>query len=262
MATNENPRGALAVHNICSEQSTSGVTWVGFWRTPLSMKSRVLFVTGTNTSVGKTVLSSLLTRYLLSKGVKVRAVKPLCAGGRDDAVALRAAQDNTLTLDEVNPWHFQSAVTPVLAARRRRLKIGQQEVLQFLNDARKQCDVLLVEGAGGLLSPLGENFCSRELIQALKATPIVVCPNRLGAINLTRLVMEALPAPVRRKAQVVLIARPHSDASAQSNGAMIREFAGGNAVHEIPWLGSIVNTSAVKLEGKLKRSLQRLAAQL
>lgn len=226
------------------------------------MKSRVLFVTGTNTSVGKTVLSSLLTRYLLDRGVKVRAVKPLCAGGRDDAVALRAAQDNRLTLDDLNPWHFESSVTPLLAARRRRKKVKQDDVLQFLDQAKKGSDVLLVEGAGGLLSPLGEGFSSRELIVAMKATPIIVCPNRLGAINLSRLVLEALPAAPRKRAQVALVSRPHADSSTQTNASMIREFAGGNAVHEFPWLGAIVNTAAVKLDGKLKRALQRLSAAL
>jgi dethiobiotin synthetase len=226
------------------------------------MKSRVLFITGTNTSVGKTVLSSLLTRHLLASGVAVRAVKPLCSGGRDDAVSLRAAQENRLTLDEINPWCFASPLTPLLAARRRRLKVQEKDVLEFLTRARKGCDVLLVEGAGGLLSPLGEGFCSRELIVALKATPIVVCPNRLGAINLSRLVLEALPVASRKRAQVALIDRPHADSSARTNAAMIREFAGGNAVHEFPWLGSIVNTADVRLAGKLKRALQRLVAEI
>ena len=101
------------------------------------MRSRVLFVTGTNTSVGKTVVSSLLTRYLLDRDVPVRAVKPLCAGGRDDAVALRAAQRNRLKMDEINPWHFQASITPLLAARRRRKPIRKMEVLRFLNQARR-----------------------------------------------------------------------------------------------------------------------------
>jgi len=226
------------------------------------MKSRVLFVTGTNTSVGKTVISSLLTRYLLDRGMDVRAVKPLCAGGRDDAVALRAAQGNRLKLDEINPWCFQSSITPLLAARRRRKPIRKAEVLRFLQQAQKACDVLLVEGAGGLLSPLGEGFSSRELILALNATPIVVCPNRLGAINVSRLVLESLPAAARRRAQVILVARPHADSSSRTNAAMIREFAGAREVYEFPWLGSIVNTAAVKLDGKLKRALQRITVAL
>jgi dethiobiotin synthetase len=226
------------------------------------MKSRVVFVTGTNTSVGKTVLSCLLTRYLIDQGIRVRAVKPLCAGGRDDAVALRAAQGGGVSLDDVNPWHFQSSVTPLLAARRRRRRIRLPQVVDFLRAACRECDVLLVEGAGGLLSPLGEGFSSRELIQALKATPIIVCPNRLGAINLSRLVLEALPAVARTRTRVALIARPHADSSVRSNAAMIREFAGRGAVQEIPWLGSIVRPADVKIDGRLRRALQQLTASI
>ena len=142
------------------------------------------------------------------------------------------------------------------------MKIKQADVLRFLEQAKTESDVLLIEGAGGLLSPLGEGFSSRELIVAMKATPIIVCPNRFGAINLSRLVLEALPAAPRKRAQVALISRPHADSSTQTNAAMIREFAGGNAVHEFPWLGSIVNTAAVELDGKLKRVLRRLTASL
>jgi dethiobiotin synthetase len=226
------------------------------------MKSRVAFITGTNTSVGKTVVSSLLTRHLLEAGVRVRAVKPVCAGGRDDAVALRAAQGNRLTLDQVNPWHFQSSVTPLLAARRRSQPLDQGTVMQFLRQAQEGCDLLLVEGAGGLLSPLGEGFSSRELILALNATPIIVCPNRLGAINLSRLVLEALPATARKRARVVLVDRPHADSSSRSNAAMIREFTPSKRVHEFPWLGSIVSPASVKLGARLQRNLQQLAANL
>lgn len=226
------------------------------------MKPRVLFITGTNTSVGKTIVSSLLTRFLIEQGVRIRAVKPLCAGGRDDAVALRAAQDNRVTLNEINPWHFQSSVTPVLAARRRRKKIQFDDVLRFIEESGQGQEMLLVEGAGGLLSPLGEGFSSRELIIATKAIPIVACPNRLGAINLSRMVLESLPVSARKRAQVVLISRPHADASTRSNASMIEEFGGGKAVHAFPWLGNIVNTAAVKIEGKLKRSLQQIAASL
>ena len=64
---------------------------------------------------------------------------------------------------------------------------------------QKRFDVLLIEGAGGLLSPLGENFNSRDLIVALRATPIVVAQNRLGAVNQVLLTLEALPKNLRRE---------------------------------------------------------------
>lgn len=226
------------------------------------MKSRVVFVTGTNTSVGKTVLSCLLTRALLQNGESARAVKPLCSGGRDDAVALRAAQTNGWTLDEINPWHFKSPLTPLLSARRKGRKVRQPDVLRFLRKAKETCNVLLVEGAGGLLSPLGEGFSSRELIVELRATPVVVCPNRLGAINQSRLVIEALPASLARRVQIVLMSRPHADSSAKSNATVLRELTGRDCVHDFPWLGAIVSAATVKLDGKLKRATQRLVASL
>ena len=74
------------------------------------------FITGTDTGVGKTVLTSLLTRFLRAGGVPAAALKPICSGGRADARALHAAMNGALSLDEINPWHFRAAVAPALAA--------------------------------------------------------------------------------------------------------------------------------------------------
>ena len=79
---------------------------------------RIIFITGTDTGVGKTVLTALLVRFLRERGVKAVALKPICSGDRADARALRAAMDGALSLDEINPWHFRAPVAPLLAARR------------------------------------------------------------------------------------------------------------------------------------------------
>ena len=155
----------------------------------------MFFITGTDTGVGKTVLTALLARYLRERGVNVAALKPVCSGGRDDARVLHAAFNGALTLDEINPWHFHAPVAPLLAARRERKRVRLADVLAHLRVMHERFDVLLVEGAGGLLSPLGEDFNSRDLIAALRATPIVVCPNRLGVVNQVLLTLEALPPP-------------------------------------------------------------------
>ena len=67
------------------------------------------FITGTDTGVGKTVLTALLARYLKARRVGVAAFKPVCSGGRADARALHAALGGALTLAEINPWHFRAA---------------------------------------------------------------------------------------------------------------------------------------------------------
>ena len=148
------------------------------------------------------MLTALLARFLRERGVKVAALKPVCSGGRDDARALHAALDGALSLDEINPWHFRAPIAPLLAARRERKRVTLADVLAHVRAMQKRFDVVLVEGAGGLLSPLGENFDSRDLLTALRATPMVVCPNRLGAVNQVLLTLEALPKNFRRKARV------------------------------------------------------------
>ena len=140
------------------------------------MRRSTFFITGTDTGVGKTVLTALLARYLRERGVKAAALKPVCSGGRDDARVLHAAMRNgALTLDEINPWHFRAPVAPLLAARRERKRVRLAEVLAHVRAMQKRFDVLLVEGAGGLLSPLGEDFNSRDLIDGTCA------PRRLSS---------------------------------------------------------------------------------
>lgn len=197
---------------------------------------RVVFITGTDTGVGKTVLTAWLTRSLRHDGVDVRAVKPLCSGGRADARALRRALGDGTSLEEINPWHFRAPLTPLLAARLAGLRVARRPVLQFLRGARRNCEVLLVEGAGGLLSPLGVGFDARHLIAALRASPVIVAPNRLGVLNQVLLTWEALPENERSLAKVALVAPPRATRVSQSNRGLLRERLGDDHVVEIPFL--------------------------
>ena len=165
------------------------------------------------------------------------ALKPVCSGGRDDARALHAALNGALTLDEINPWHFRAPIAPLLAARRERKRVKLPQVLAHVRAMQKRFDVLLIEGAGGLLSPLGENFDSRDLIASLRATPIVVCPNRLGAVNQVLLTLEALPRGAAAKARVVLVSPPKPDASTKTNAGLLAEHFDGKRIFRLPWLG-------------------------
>jgi dethiobiotin synthetase len=185
---------------------------------------QTLFITGTDTGVGKTVLTALLVKFLHERGVNAAALKPVCSGGRGDARALHAAMDGILSLDEINPWHFRAAIAPLLAARRENKRVKLSQVFAHVRAMQKRFDVLLVEGAGGLLSPLGENFNSRDLILALRATPVVVAQNKLGAVNQILLTLEALPKHLRVKAKVILISPPKPDASTKTNAKLLAEF--------------------------------------
>jgi dethiobiotin synthetase len=94
----------------------------------------------------------------------------------------------------------------------------------------------LVEGAGGLLSPLGEDFDSCDLIVELEALPVIVALNRLGAINQVRLVLAALPSRFRRRAQVVLVAPARTEVTNAGNVTLLAEFMSRERIHRLPRL--------------------------
>lgn len=195
-----------------------------------------VFITGTDTDVGKTVLACLLAGYLRDRGVVAAALKPVCAGGRDDARQLQAASGGALTLDEINPWHFRLPFAPLMAARREKRKVKLAQVLAHVRGIQKRFPTAIIEGAGGLLSPLGDTFDSRDLILALRATPIVVCPNRLGAINQALLVLAALPRSFAERARIVLMSSRRPDNSSRSNPRALAEMLGRDGVYVLPWL--------------------------
>ncbi|HMO66411.1 MAG TPA: dethiobiotin synthase, partial [Verrucomicrobiota bacterium] len=161
-------------------------------------RARIVFVTGTDTGVGKTVFAACLTRFLIGGGVALRAVKPLASGGREDARQLRWAQGNRPPLEVLNPWSFTAPLAPALAAEREGRRVTRAEVTDWLRGQAAAAELLLVEGAGGLLSPLGSDFDLRGLIADLRAEVILVTANRLGALNQILLTLEALPARARR----------------------------------------------------------------
>jgi dethiobiotin synthetase len=211
---------------------------------------QTLFITGTDTGVGKTVLTVLLVKFLRARDVNAAALKPICSGGRGDARKIFAAMAGAvevqspkskakslaLSLDEINPWHFRAAVAPLLAARRENKKVKILQVVAHARAMQKRFDILLIEGAGGLLSPLGENFNSRDLIMALRAMPIIVAQNKLGAVNQVLLTLEALPEKLRAKARVVLVSPQKPDASTRTNATLLAEFFDAGKIFLLPRL--------------------------
>lgn len=199
------------------------------------VKGLIFFVTGTDTGVGKTVFAAQLTRELRRLGVRVATLKPVCSGGREDARLLHAAAGKVLSLDKVNPWHFRAPLAPLLAARKEKKQLHLQQIAAHVWLVARRFDLVIVEGAGGLLSPMGEDFDSRDLIMALRAKPIIVCPNKLGAVNQVRLVLKALPRRTRRTARIVLVNPPRPDAASRTNRQLLGEFFPAKQIYETPW---------------------------
>jgi dethiobiotin synthetase len=205
----------------------------------MTQMNRTFFVTGTDTGVGKTVFTVSLLASLLRKGIDAAALKPICSGGRDDARKILAVSDGALSLDEINPWHFRAAIAPSLSARQEKKKVTLAQAATHIRAMQKRFEILLVEGAGGLLSPLGENFNSRDLIKATRSTPVIVAPNRLGVVNQVLLTLEALPKNFRSKAHVVLMPTPKPDSSTKSNAHLLAEFFDAKRILSVSNSGSV-----------------------
>ncbi len=141
-------------------------------------------------------------------------------------------QDEALSLDEINPFFFREPVAPLVAARKYGRKISVEGVLGFICNHAQEHERVLIEGAGGLLTPLGEGFSLLDIIRELDAKVILVAPNKLGVINQTLLTLKVL----QRRAQVVLMRQKNQDPSAESNCAIIREFVMPAPVLDFPYL--------------------------
>jgi dethiobiotin synthetase len=228
----------------------------GFGKRPMQ---QIFYITGTDTGAGKTVFTALLAAFLHSRGVAVGAFKPVCSGGREDARILQAALGGALELNTINPWHFRSPIAPVLAARKERKTIKLFPVLAHLRATGAPFEVMLIEGAGGLLSPLGTDFNSRDLMSALKATPVVVAPNQLGVVNHVLLTLEALPARLRTRAQVVLMARPKPDTSTASNMRLLAQ-SGVQNLAQLRWLGAKFSVPAAARNPEVRAVLEGIIA--
>jgi dethiobiotin synthetase len=245
---------------------------------------RLIFVTGTDTGVGKTLLTSLLLCHLRAAGCPALALKPFCSGSRADAELLGALQDGELTLDEINPFYFAEPVAPLVAARKHRRSIRVPDVLarirtvatslssrtqsKIKNQKSKiETPVLLIEGSGGLLVPLAEDFAVRDLIVSLRCEVVVVAHNRLGTINHTLLTVKALNEAARKRTRrfaspvkVVMMEPRVRDASSATNLQVLSELLRPVPVFALDYLGANCRTRTAirKSAMKLKRTLNRI----
>ena len=152
------------------------------------------FITGTDTDVGKTYVTTRLIRALRARGVDAVGFKPLCCGSRDDAEALRAAADNTLTLNEVNPVWLRAPAAPFAAALIENRTIDLDLIHEMFVRLRTRHAAVVVEGVGGWLVPIRHDYTAANLADAWQLPVIVVVKNVLGALNHTALTVQAIRA--------------------------------------------------------------------
>ena len=149
------------------------------------------FVTGTDTGVGKTLIACALLHALAARGMRVVGMKPVAAGARrhgdflvnDDVTALKAASNVNAPDELVNPYCFEAPIAPHIAAANTGVSIDRNRLREAYAALAAKAQCVIVEGAGGILVPLGVDFDTAELAADLGLPVILVVGMRLGCLN-------------------------------------------------------------------------------
>lgn len=160
------------------------------------------FIAGTDTGVGKTLVSSALVHGFAQQGLKSVGMKPIAAGcelidGRwlsEDVAQLKAASNIDADLSLVNPYAFAPAIAPHIAAEQAGVKIELANIQSAYETLRQSADVVIVEGVGGFRVPLGTGWDTADLAQALALPIVLVVGMRLGCLSHALLTVEAIEA--------------------------------------------------------------------
>ncbi len=158
-----------------------------------------IFVTATNTGIGKTHTTLRLLSLVYRYGMKPGVMKPIetgVVGSPEDSSKLftKCQEFNeeflSLTLSDIVPYTFSLPAAPFVAKGDE--KIAIDKIIEKMEELHKRCDILFIEGAGGLMVPIEKDFYMIDLIKAMEARALLVTPSYLGCINETLLSMEAL----------------------------------------------------------------------
>jgi len=198
------------------------------------------FITGTDTNVGKTLISCALLHGFAAQGWRVVGMKPVAAGcnvdgQNDDLLYLRAASNVSASDESMNPYCFALAVAPHLAAQFAGASINFDRIKEAFSKLAAQADMVIVEGAGGLLVPLGVEQDSSGLMRQLGLPVILVVGMRLGCLNHALLTVEAIAARGLTLAGWVANVLDADMAMLDENIASLRQRIGAPLLGVVPY---------------------------
>ncbi len=161
--------------------------------------SKGLFITGTDTGVGKTFVAGAIAAHLRSKGKSVGVLKPAETGCRErggelypaDAMLLKKAAGTDDPIELICPYIFSEPLAPAVAAKRAKVKINIGLIEEIYKMLSERHDFVIVESAGGLMVPLSGKYLNLDLAQALNLPVVIVGRAGLGTINHTMLTVTA-----------------------------------------------------------------------
>lgn len=224
-------------------------------------KAKALVIAGTDTGVGKTVFCGGLAAALVRAGVRTGVMKPVESGCRReggrlvaaDALFLRSQASSTDEIGLVNPYALEQPLAPALAARTEGVDISIEVVKEAFSRLSSRHELVLIEGAGGMLSPLGAGWSLPDLALALDAPMVIVARNALGTINHCLLSLH-----YARSRQIAVIGvvlnqvSPESGLAQETNPGAVRDFGGAPLLGVMPFLSEV---NAGSLEKAVKENI-------
>lgn len=206
------------------------------------------FITGTDTGVGKTIVTTAILRCFIKKGLKVGAMKVIETGcvNKDglllpsDGMLLRDMAEMHDSIDLITPIKFENPLSPLVASRIEKIDIDLEIIFKSFEALKKKYDYLFVEGIGGLMVPINKEkkrkstfYFVRDLIKDMGLPVILVTRPTLGTINHTLLTVEALKSKkISIKGYIINFSKPaKNDIAEKTNPQILKELI------DIPCLG-------------------------
>jgi dethiobiotin synthetase len=184
-----------------------------------------LFITGTDTGVGKTHTAIQLLRLLRASGTRCVGMKPICCGDRRDAELLLSASSEGLKIEEINPVWLKTPAAPLVGSLTEGVNIDVERILAAFRALQNRVEHVLVEGVGGWLVPIRRDYFMSDLAVEMALPVLVVAQNRLGCLNHTALTLRSIAAHRLPCVAVVLNGRPNpSDIAAVTNLDVLRKI--------------------------------------
>ena len=206
---------------------------------------KAIFITGTDTGAGKTLISGLLGRYLLSKGYRVITQKWVETGSKDFSLDIRqhlklmgkTKRDIVHYLPLVSPYNFTFPASPHLASQIDKKSISINKIKKSFKLLSHKFDYVIVEGVGGALVPITKKKLLIDLAKELNLPVVIVSGNKLGAINHTLLTIEALLRRKMRIAGIIFNNQPtrQDRVVLKDNPNIVKEISGENILGILPW---------------------------
>lgn len=200
------------------------------------LKHGGLFVTGTDTGIGKTYFACALARGLKADGVDVGVFKPTQSGPADDAGLLRKAAGSGDDARLCNPYHFKASLAPALAARMEGIRVSRKKILACYRELSERHQGVVVEGAGGLLVPLAGSWMVADLAAELKLPLVIVARPGLGTVNHSLLTLSEVRRRGLKAACVVLNGLKKEGGEAEkTNPALLKSLTGTRVDGPLKW---------------------------